>query len=105
MITIRIVLDTPLISKDETRQLRQTAQQYVTPFLPYWLLGSVKFEISTVIGAPGTWNFYLTENNVNPKAYGHHGSENGVPAAWISPAQSNLVAGQSQAVRILILSI
>ena len=63
MPTIRIVLDTPLITKDETRILRQAAQQYVTPFLPYWLLGSIKFEVSTVIGAPGTWNFYLTENS------------------------------------------
>jgi len=57
----------------------------------------VKFEISTVIGAPGTWHVYLTENNVLSYAYGHHGLENGVPAAWISPTQCGLVAGQSQA--------
>ena len=94
MTTIRIVLDTPLISKDETRQLAQMARQVLPTFLPLWLKPQVKVEVSTVIGAPGTWNFYLTEKNAMNGAYGHHGLENGVPAAWITPSMCGLAAGQ-----------
>lgn len=92
MTTIRLVLDTDLITADETRQPGQYLRQVLNGdgknpgFLAAWRKPVVRVEVSTVPGATGTWHFYLTEKNRQPGALGWHGQENGSPAGWISPA-------------------
>ena len=85
MTTIRIVLDTPLITADETRLLGQSCRNWIAPFCKAYGKPLMNIEVSTKPGPVGTWNFYLTDNKMIPGAFGHHGQENGYPAAWISP--------------------
>ena len=85
MITIRIVLDTPLITEDETREFGQGVHQWLTDFLksegkPPWIV-----EVGKTPGALGTVNVYLTDKGMESSALGYHKQENGYPAAWISP--------------------
>ena len=90
MPTIRIVLGTPLISEDETRELGQGTRQWLADFLKAEGLTPWIVEVSKVPGTVGTINIYLTEKNRVDGALGYHGQENGYPAAWISPTANGV---------------
>jgi len=92
MTTIRIVLDTPLITADETRELAQGVRQWLPWFLKAYGLPPHAVEVSTVDGPLGTINVRLTDDKRADNALGFHGQENGYPAAWISPTACNVTA-------------
>lgn len=89
---IRIVLDTKLITADQTRELAQGVRGWLPYFLAAYGLPPHLAEVSTVRGPLGTINCYLTETNRRDNALGHHGQEDGYPAAWISPTACGIAA-------------
>lgn len=92
MTTIRIVLDTPVITADQTRELAQGVRQWLPDFLKAYGLPPHDVEVSMVDGPLGTINVRITDDKRADNALGYHGQENGYPAAWISPTACNVTA-------------
>jgi hypothetical protein len=89
--TLTLVLDSPDITADQTRELAQAFRMGVPLVTKAWGLPDMTIQTS-LVAKPGTINVFLTERNRQMGALGWHGQENGLPAAWISPNASGVIA-------------
>ena len=90
--TINFVLDTPLITTNEFRQLVSGMKRYVPMVCEAWGKPIPKIQYSNR-RYDGMWNFLVTEQNRISGAYGYHTVENGLPVGYISPTACGVTTG------------
>jgi hypothetical protein len=89
--TLTLVLDSPDITADETREMAQVMRAGVPLLAKARGLPNITIQTS-LTAKDGTINVYLSERNRQLGARGWHGQENGLPAAWISPNACGVIA-------------